>query len=93
MRELSDGYVYNASYTLTCSDVDSDNIEREFVYAGSVDFSRPETLIAYENLTEELIVNWIELELGDELDTIKTNLRQNLDEVINPTKASGLPWS
>ncbi len=93
MRELSDGYVYNASYTLTCSATDSNNIEREFVYAGSVDFSRPESLFPYENLTEELVINWIESELGDELATIKSNLKQNLDEVINPTKASGLPWS
>jgi hypothetical protein len=92
MRELSDGYVYNASYTLTCSDVDSDGLTREFIHSGSVNFSRSQTLIPYEDLTEELVISWIESELGDELTSIKADLEQKLNEVINPTKASGLPW-
>lgn len=93
MRELSDGYVYNASYTLTCSDVDGNGLTREFIHGGSVNFSRPELLIPYENLTEELVIDWIESELGDELTSIKADLEQKLNEVVNPSKASGLPWS
>lgn len=46
-----------------------------------------------KNLTEELVIGWIESELGDELTSIKADLEQELDEVVNPTKASGLPWS
>ena len=67
MREINDGYVYNASYVLTCSDVDSDGLTREFFHSGSVNFPRPEALVPYEDLTEELVISWIESELGNEL--------------------------
>ncbi len=90
-REVSDGFVFTAHYT-----VKADN----GVYAagayGSVGLSRPAVLIPFDQLTEDLITNWVKTELDSEVpgqvSKIESALQAQLDEKSSPTKENGLPW-
>lgn len=89
-RETADGFVFLAQYTVDAADG---------VYtagaAGSMDFQRcDEDLIPYADLTEEIVVGWVQDKLGEEtVANIETTLQAHLDEKHSPTRASGLPWT
>lgn len=88
-REVADGYVYTAHYTIDAKD----DTYSAGAY-GSVGFQRPETLIPFADLTKETVVGWVKDALGTEKVTeIEVALQGQLDEQRNPTKAAGLPWS
>jgi hypothetical protein len=88
-REVADGYVYTAHYTIDAKD----DTYSAGAY-GSIGFERPETLIPFADLTKELVVQWVKDALGTEKVTeIEVALQGQLDEQRNPTKAAGLPWS
>jgi len=61
---------------------------------GSVGFQRPEELIPYADLTEELVVSWTQEALGgdEKVAEIQAALEANIAEQRQPTKASGVPW-
>ena len=87
-RETADGFVYTAHYTV---DVE-DGIYRAGAY-GSIGFERPETLIPYADLTEEIVVGWLQSALGEEkVQEVAQALLTQLSEQREPTKASGVPW-
>ena len=87
-REVDDGFVFTAHYEV----VAQNNVYKSGAY-GSVSFERPEELIPYDDLTEEIVVDWVKNKLGEEavLDT-ETVLQEALDEQASPTKALGVPW-
>ena len=89
-RETSDGYVYTAHYTVAAKD----DTYSAGAY-GSVGFERPESLIPFDDLTEELVVGWVKEAIGgdEKVAEIEMALQQQLDEKHAPTKATGLPWS
>jgi len=88
-REVADGYVYTAHYTIDAKD----DTYSAGAY-GSIGFERPETLIPFSDLTKETVVGWVKDALGTEKVTeIEVALQGQLDEQRNPTKAAGLPWS
>lgn len=89
-RETSDGFVMTAHYTITAQD----DTYSTGAY-GSIGFERPETLIPYSELTEELVIGWVKERLGGEekIAEITTALQGQLDEQRAPSKASGTPWS
>jgi len=88
-REVVDGYVYVAHYTIDAKD----DTYSAGAY-GSIGFERPETLIPFADLTKEIVVGWVKDALGTEKVTeIEVALQGQLDEQRNPTKAAGLPWS
>lgn len=91
-RELSDGYVFTAHYTVNATD----GINSTGSY-GSVGFVRPpeDQLIPYEELTEELVVGWVQLALGGEekVVEIETALKNEIEQKENPTTSQGLPWN
>jgi len=88
-REVVDGYVYTAHYTIDAKD----DTYSAGAY-GSIGFERPETLIPFADLTKEIVVGWVKDALGTEKVTeIEVALQGQLDEQRNPTKAAGLPWS
>ena len=88
-RETADGFVFTAHYTVESSD----NTYKAGVY-GSIGFEKPETLVAYSDLTEEVVIGWIKNQLTTEKVTeIESILQDQLDEQAAPTKASGTPWS
>ena len=88
-RETSDGYVYMAHYRVNAAD----DIYTAGAY-GSVGLERPETLIPYSNLTEELIIGWVQTAIGGEekVAEVEAALQAQLDEQRQPTKAKGVPW-
>jgi len=89
-RECSDGFVMTAHYTVDA--VTEDGTYRSGAY-GSASFERPENLIPFSDLTEELVVQWVQEALGTEkVDEVAAALNAQLDEQRHPTKAAGVPW-
>jgi len=88
-RECSDGFVFTAHYT-----VDANDGTYSAGAYGSVGFQRPEELIPYADLTEDLVVSWTQEALGgdEKVAEIQAALEANLAEQRQPTKASGVPW-
>ena len=88
-RELSDGYVYCIDFVC--------EIEWQTGYfcshSDGVYLDRPDTLIAYDDLTHDIVVGWVKSKLGTErVAEIETKVNAEYDEMQNPTKASGTPW-
>lgn len=46
--------------------------------------------ISYENLTQPLIIKWIEER--EDVDSFLSSISQSITETINPTNTPGLPW-
>ena len=87
-RETADGYVFTAHYTVEASD----ETYKCGAY-GSIGFERPETLVPYSELTEELVLQWVKDQLpAEKVTEVETAVQAQLDEQKTPTKASGMPW-
>ena len=88
-RETSDGYVFTAHYTVNAND----GTYSAGAY-GSVGFERPDVLIPFDDLTEELVIGWVKEAIGgdEKVTEIETALQAQLDEKRSPTKAAGKPW-
>jgi hypothetical protein len=99
-HETADGFVFTAHWTVSAvSDVVKPGVEDEeesFYSAGaygSIGFQRPDNLIPYENLTEEIVVGWVKEEFGQEkVNEIEKSLADNIKSQIHPTSESGVPW-
>jgi len=88
-RETADGYVFTAHYTVEASD----ETYKAGAY-GSIGFEKPETLVAYAELTEEVVIGWVKDQLtAEKVTEVEAALQAQLDEQAAPTKASGTPWS
>ena len=91
-RNTSDGVVFTAHYTIDAKD----EAYSAGAY-GSVGLEQPdpETIIPYDELTEQLVVEWVKEKLGGEekVEEIEAALQSQLDEKHAPTKAAGLPWA
>ncbi len=88
-RQLSDGYVSTVHYTVSATD----GTYSSSAY-GSVGLERPSELIAYSDLTEELVVGWVKEALGgDEKDgnTLDADpVSVSIQRV--PVTGTGVPW-
>ena len=89
-RETSDGYVFTAHWTLSATD--GDHTAGSY---GSIGFERPEgKLIPFENLTKELVIQWVQEKLGEEqVTSMEAALQAQIDEQKAPSKESGVPWN
>ena len=87
-RETADGFVYTAHYT-----VDAKNEAYTAGAYGSIGLERPDNLIPFADLTEDLVISWIKEKLGDEqVANISAALETQINEQQHPTKAAGVPW-
>ena len=88
-RETSDGYVFTAHYRVDAAD----DIYTAGAY-GSVPFERPDVLIPYSDLTEEMVIGWVQEAIGgaEKVADVEAALQAQLDEKRQPTKANGVPW-
>ena len=88
-RETDDGFVFTAHYTVNAND----GTYSAGAY-GSIGFERPDNLIPFADLTEELVVGWVKEALGgdEKVAEIEAALQSQLDEQRAPTKAAGVPW-
>jgi hypothetical protein len=88
-RETADGFVFVCHYTVAAND----GTYSSSAY-GSIGFERPDNLIPYADLTEEIVIGWVKEGLGDEkVAEVEAALQAQIDEQRNPTKANGVPWS
>ena len=89
-RETSDGFVFTAHYTVSAAD----DAYSSSAY-GSIGFERPENLVPFAGLTEEIVIGWVQEAIGgdEKVAEIEAALQAKLDEQRTPTKASGTPWS
>ena len=89
-RETADGFVFTAHYTVTAED----GTYSSGAY-GSIGFERPENLVPFSDLTQELAVSWVQEALGGEekVTEIQAALQGQLDEQRHPSKAAGVPWA
>jgi hypothetical protein len=90
-RTISDGNVYTVHYTVTRFE----DGEQAGAY-GSLALEPPEegNAIPYANLTKEIVIQWVKDKFGAEkVEEIKAALSSQIQEKLNPTKSSGMPWT
>ena len=91
-RELADGYVYQVHYS-----VNGEDGTYQTRAVGSLGLEKPETLVAYKDLTEETIIGWLKAKLtaenADAITNIEAAITAGITEQKTPTKGQGLPWS
>ena len=82
-RELADGYVYTVHYKVDATD----GTYSSGAY-GSIGLEKPDTLVPYKDLTEEVVVGWVKTKLNSEaVEAAK------IAEQKTPTVGTGIPWS
>jgi hypothetical protein len=87
-RETDDGFVFVAHYGISAND----GTYSSSAY-GSIGFERPENLVPYAELTQDLVVAWVQEALGGEekVNEIEAALQAQIDEQRSPSKAAGVP--
>jgi hypothetical protein len=92
-RDLSDGYVKKVNYVAEIVYKDAVEVTHSYTRSSELNLDRPETLIAYSDLTNELVVGWIKEQLGNEnCKFIEESLTKEINEQISPTLGYGFPW-
>jgi hypothetical protein len=82
--------VFTAHYTISADD----GTYSSSAY-GSFSLERPEDdeMIPFNQLTEEIVVQWVKDKLTEEkVAEVEAALQAQIDEQRTPTKAAGLPW-
>lgn len=91
-HKLSDGYVL--SVTSAC-DIKTDlGFARGLTYT-SLEFKEIEPdYVPFEDLTEEIVLNWVKEQLGTAgVDAIEKEVQEDYEkEIASPTTGQGLPW-
>jgi hypothetical protein len=89
-RETDDGFVFTAHYTVNAND----GTYSAGAY-GSIGFQRPDNLIPYNQLQEDIVIDWVKEALGgdEKIAEIEAALQQQIDEQRHPSKAAGVPWA
>ena len=95
-RELSDGYVFTAHYSVVAisDQLDPEGNPYNSGAYGSVGFQRPDNLIPFADLTEDVVIDWVKEALGgdEKIAEVEAALQARIDEMITPTKEAGVPW-
>ena len=86
-RLTSDGFVVTVHYIVNATD----DTYSASTY-GTVGYTQEpgETYIPYADLTEAVVVGWVQESLGK--DIVEASLQNQIDEQKNPVQESGLPW-
>ena len=91
-RELADGYVYTVHYKVDATD----GTYSAGAY-GTVGLEKPDTLVAYKDLTSDTVIGWVKAKLfaedSEAVTKIESALATNIAEQKTPTVGTGLPWS
>ena len=93
-RNLSDGGVTVAHWRVTESETVGDDTFTASAYGtcGFTPDADADDFIAYDSLTEEVVMGWVWANGVDQSAT-ETALQDNINAQINPTEASGVPWA
>lgn len=87
-RLTSDGFVVTVHYNVSATD---DTYQASTYGTTSYTQTPGETYIPYEDLTEPVVVGWVQEALGK--DTVEASLQSQIDALKNPVQESGLPWT
>jgi hypothetical protein len=87
-RLTADGFVVTVHYNVSATD----GTYSANTY-GTVGYQEQpgETFIPYADLTEAIVVGWVQTSLGK--DTVEASLQDQINAQINPVQQSGTPWS
>ena len=87
-RLTSDGFVVVVHYNVSA--VDGDYQASTY---GTTSYTQTpgETYIPYADLTETIVVGWVQEALGK--DTVEASLQGQIDALKNPVQESGVPWA
>ena len=87
-RLTSDGFVVVVHYNVSA--VDGDYQASTY---GTTSYTQTpgETYIPYADLTEAIVVGWVQEALGK--DTVEASLQDQINALKNPVQESGLPWT
>lgn len=92
-RETTDGFVFTAHWTVNAVEGEGEEQFSAGAY-GSIGLERPENLVPYDNLTEEMVVQWVKEKMGEEaIETMEAALLAQIAEQKAPSKAGGVPWA
>tara|TARA_R100001594_G_scaffold62992_1_gene97363 strand:+ start:622 stop:930 length:309 start_codon:yes stop_codon:yes gene_type:complete len=90
-RELADGYVNKVIYR-----VNGEDGTYKFRATGSVELPKPETLVPYDDLTEEIVLGWVKTKLDADNAGSVANIEAAVENGVNiqktPTHGTGVPW-
>ena len=87
-RLTSDGFVVTVHYNVGATD----GTYQANTYGTTSYTQTPgETYIPYEDLTEPVVVGWVQETLDK--DTVEASLQGQIDALKNPVQESGLPWT
>ena len=87
LERESDGFVHTAVYTYTGVSTTGSSMMTHSL-AGICTFSRPDSLVPYNDLTESQVIGWIQTGIGS---TQITNMQNELNSYID-TNIGGTPW-
>ena len=88
-RELADGYVKKVIYRVKGMDGEEEKARA----TGEVELERPETLIPYKDLTQDIVLGWVKTKLGtDEVAGIEKALEDEIKLLKAPLIVTGKPW-
>ena len=87
-RLTSDGFVVTVHYNVSATD---DTYQASTYGTTSYTQTPGETYIPYEDLTQAVVVGWVQEALGK--DTVEMSLQSQIDALKNPVQESGLPWA
>ena len=84
-RQVADGFVTTVHYNVSA-------VDGEFTAStyGTVGYTEEGAFTPYSQLTEALVVGWVQTSLGK--DTVEASLAAQIDAQKNPVSESGLPW-
>ena len=94
-RNTSDGGVFVAHWRVNGEETVDNKTYTSTVY-GSIGFqpdSESDSFIAFEDLTEEVVIGWVKDQMGAEQVTAhETNLQNQINTQKNPPTKTGKPW-
>jgi hypothetical protein len=84
-RKSADGFVTTVHYTVSA-------VDGEFTAStyGTVGFAEEGAFTPYSQLTEAVVVGWVQDSLGQS--TVEEALAAQIEAQKNPVSESGLPW-
>jgi len=84
-RKAADGFITTVHYNVSA-------VDGEFTAStyGTVGYTEEGAFIPYSQLTQALVVGWVQTSLGK--DTVEEGLAAQIESQKNPVSESGVPW-
>jgi len=96
-RKSDDGFVFNVHWRYSFTDTDDSGKTYYADTHGVASYTQDpesENYIPYEDLTEEIVIDWVKDYLGEEgLENMENNLSQQIENQKNPPVLTGVPWN